>query len=81
MKRYNYGGIWKRYKFGQVCGKWWWKKCKMYGECQQVKEKRMCLKKIQKQFELTLCYKRKKKVVEYNRKKIYATKCMENVNK
>ena len=21
------------------------KKCKMYGECQQVKEKRMCLKK------------------------------------
>ena len=36
------------------------KKCKMYGECQQVKEKRMCLKKIQTQFELTLCYKRKK---------------------
>ena len=27
-----------------VCGDE--KNCKMYGECQQVKEKRMCLKKI-----------------------------------
>ena len=45
VKRYKYAGIWKRYKFGQVSGKWWWKEMQNVWGMSISKRKRMCLKK------------------------------------